>query len=739
MKGLQSQTKDFTDALGGVGKALTGIGLAGAAGLGAAIKTSADFEAQLSRVGAIAGASSSELDALRQSALELGASTSKSASEVAIAQEGLASLGMTTNEILGAMPGVIAAAEASGSDMAQTAEVMASTLNIFGMEASKASYVADVLAQTANQSAADITDMQYALKYAGPPAAALGVSLEELSASIGIMTDAGMGGENAGTTLRAAMLSLLNPSEKNAKLMNSLGIAVTDASGNFVGLAPLIENLQTSMAGMTDTQKAANLASIVGTEAVSGMLSLMSAGPAEINKMSEALRNSGGASAEAAAKMKDNLKGTIDELQGSFETLMITMGTALTPAIEKVVGVIQGLLDKFNALPQGVQTTIAVIAGIATVFALIAGPVLMFIGMLPQIALGFASLAAGFAKIGPIISAFATGPIGIAIAAIVALVAIFVIAYNKIGWFRDMVNTAWEAIKSAFSTALEFIRGIVESVIGAVVSFAGDQLAKFKAFWDENGSAIMKLVQYNFKKIEIVIVTVMGVIQTIFQTVWPAISGIVKIAWALIKSIIDTAINAVLGIISATMKLMQGDWKGAWETIKKTAETIMKNIIKYFKDIDLVQIGKDMIQGLINGIGSMAKNVGNKVKELAKMIPDGIKSFLDIRSPSKVTFALGEFTGEGFAGGISSMVRDVQSASKGMATAAVPDIPKTRNQSYVHAAAINREESVNVSIAPAPVVIDKRTLGEVVFEVVDEITKRNEIRSRRFGGEPILY
>lgn len=150
--------------------------------------TAMDFEAKMDRVGAISGATATEMDAMTESAMKLGASTSKSASEVAVGMENMAAMGFDANEIIGAMPGIISAAEASGADMAQTADVVAASLNIWGMEASKASKVADILAQTANQSAADITDMQYALKYAGPPGAALGVTLEELSASIGIMT-----------------------------------------------------------------------------------------------------------------------------------------------------------------------------------------------------------------------------------------------------------------------------------------------------------------------------------------------------------------------------------------------------------------------------------------------------------------------------------------------------------------------------------------------------------------------
>lgn len=397
----------------------------------ASAKTAIDFESQMSRVGAIAGATSDELKQLSDSALELGASTSKSASEVAIAQEGLAAMGFTTQEIIGAMPGVISAAESSGADMAQTADVMASALNVFGLEASDATRVADILAQTANQSAADITDMQYALKYAGGPAAALGVSLEELSGSIGIMTDAGLTGENAGTALRGALLGLLSPSEKNSKMMDTMGIAITDAEGNFVGLSKLVDNLGKSMEGQTETQKAATLASLVGKEAVSGMLALMSAGPAEIDKVTKSLENSGGASAEAAKKMKDNLGGALDELGGAFETAAITIGTILTPAIHKGTAMIQGLVEKFQNASPAAQKTAVVVAGLAAAlgpFLVVAGQVglalggfMSVIGPIATAIAGAGGLAASFGVAGTAIAAFATGPVGLAIAAIAGI------------------------------------------------------------------------------------------------------------------------------------------------------------------------------------------------------------------------------------------------------------------------------------------------------------------------------
>lgn len=331
-----------------------------------AVEVGMEFGAQVSRVGAIAGATKDQLGLLKDQALDLGASTSKSASEIAKGQESLAALGFTVEDVIGSMPGVISAAEASGADMAQTAEVMASTLNIFSMEATEAVRVADILAKTANVSAADITDMQYALKYAGPPAAALGISLEELSGSIGIMTNAGMKGEQAGTTLRGALLALLDPSEENSKMMNKMGITITDAQDNFVGLSKLVDNLSKSMKGQTDTQKAATLASLVGTEAVSGMLSLMAAGPKEIDKMTNSLKNSAGASAEAAKQMKDNLAGAMDEMGGALETAKIKFTESLTPAIKGAADTVSGLIDKWNALDSDTQNIIATSAALGT-------------------------------------------------------------------------------------------------------------------------------------------------------------------------------------------------------------------------------------------------------------------------------------------------------------------------------------------------------------------------------------
>ena len=287
----------ISDKMKSTGKTMSvGITAPVIAGFGAAIKTSADFEAQMSKVGAIAQASSSDLKAMTNEAVDLGAKTSKSASEVAKGMQELASLGFDAKQTMEAMPGVISASEASGAELATTAQVMASSINAFGLKASDATHVADLLATAANDSAADINYMGDALKYAGTPAKALGVTLEDTSAAIEVMSNSGLDGSQAGTALHASFIKLASPSKEASTLMQQLGVHLMDAKGHFVGMPQLIAQFQNGLKGMSKEQKLATISTVVGSEAASGFLSLIDAGPSKIDKYSNAFKNSDGAS-----------------------------------------------------------------------------------------------------------------------------------------------------------------------------------------------------------------------------------------------------------------------------------------------------------------------------------------------------------------------------------------------------------------------------------------------------------
>lgn len=421
MEAVGGKMKAIGDGMTSVGKKMSMAITAPIVAAGtASVKMAADFEAQMDRVGAIAGATAGEMDALNESALKLGADTSKSASEVAVAMEDMAAMGFNAVEIIGAMPGVISASEASGESLALAAQTVAAALNVWGLGASEASRVADVLAMAANQSAAGIGDMQLAFKYAGAPAAALGIQLEEVAAAIGIMTDSGLDGSNAGTALRASLLALNNPAKAQEKIMKKLGFSILDADGNAKSLSEMVGDLGKSLEGETEAQKVATVAKLVGTEAVSGFLALIKAGPANIDKMTTALENSGGASAETAAKMKDNLKGALEELGGTIETAAITIGNKLIPSLRDGAKTIQGLVEKFSDLSPEAQKNILVMAGVAAAI----GPVLVVGGTLIS-SIGSIITAAGTMStaIGAAGSAFTVlaGPIGWTVAGIALL------------------------------------------------------------------------------------------------------------------------------------------------------------------------------------------------------------------------------------------------------------------------------------------------------------------------------
>jgi TP901 family phage tail tape measure protein len=369
--GAGNAAASIEEMLQSIQTASLAIGGAILAGVGISVKTAADFEAQMTRVKAISGATDGEFQNLIDSALELGASTSKSASEVAIAFEDMAAKGFNATQIIEAMPGVIAAAEASGSDLALTAEVVASALNGFGLEATEASRVADILATTANISAASVDDMGYAFKYVGPVANSLGLSIEEVSAAIGIMTNSGLDGSSAGTALRAALLALNNPAKEQEKIMKELGFSLKDSTGNAKSLSQMFGDLTEATKGMTQAEKVATVAKLVGTEASSGMLAVMAGGVDQLNEFTTSLETSTGASIEAAVIMKDNLKGAVDELTGGFETIGIKVGNEFLPLLTDITRKGAEVVGAISEMDVSAVKTGVAFAGTASGLALV--------------------------------------------------------------------------------------------------------------------------------------------------------------------------------------------------------------------------------------------------------------------------------------------------------------------------------------------------------------------------------
>lgn len=361
------------DKAGSIGTKLTLGVTTPIIGIGtAAVNAGNDFEAQMSRVSAIAGAYGDDLEKLRDLAIELGAETSFSATESAEAMENLASAGFSTEEIIEAMPGMLDLAASSGEDLASSADIAASTLRGFQLEASEAGHVADVLAKNAADTNAAIMDTGYAMKYIAPVAQSVGWSLEEVTAAIGVMADSGIKGEQAGTTLRGALTRLMKPTKAVKESMEILGVTFYDAQGKMKPLSTIVDELQESTKGLTDEQRDNHLATIFGTEALSGMKILLASSKEELDQMTDGLKKADGAAEKMADTMLDNTKGSIEEMNGSLETAGITIQKQLAPWITKGAKKVTELANEFSELDESTQGTILTIGGIAAA----SGPVI---------------------------------------------------------------------------------------------------------------------------------------------------------------------------------------------------------------------------------------------------------------------------------------------------------------------------------------------------------------------------
>ena len=345
-KGINKLSSAATKGLAAAGTALVGVS-------GYALKVGSDFEAAMSRVAGISGATGKDLERLEETAKELGSTTKFSATEAAEAMENLASAGFTTNEIIDATPGLMDLAAAAGEDLASSADIAASTLRGFGLEASEAGHVADVLAENANRTNAAVADTGEAMKYVAPVAKAMGISMEETAAAIGLLSNAGIKGSQAGTTLRGALTRLVKPTEDMEGVMEELGITFFDNEGKMKSLTEIIEILQDSTKDLTDEQKNNALATLFGQEALSGMLALINEGPDALDELTTAYENCDGAASETAKTMNDNLKGSLDELESAMEGAGITAYKKFEKPIRKAV---QGATEEISDLDKAMSS-----------------------------------------------------------------------------------------------------------------------------------------------------------------------------------------------------------------------------------------------------------------------------------------------------------------------------------------------------------------------------------------------
>ena len=342
------------DGFSSVGESMVpiaaGITAIGAAGGRAFI----DFDSIITGAAAKAGATAEEMEMMRQKASQFGADFPISATQAAEGMDRLAAAGYDANQVVGVMPSVITAAVASGEDLATTSDVVSNALNIWNLKqgdiAQNAMRVADVVQMASNKSSLGMADFGLAMQYAGAPAATLNVSIEQLATAMAIMKNNGIEASTIGTSLRSVFSRLSEPPKPAAEAIEALGLQVKDASGNFLGLQPIVEQLRGKILNLSNTEQVAYAKALAGEEAYSGLLALVKTAPEEYQALQNAMDSATGSSQAQFEVMKGTLKNSIDGMLGSLESLAINFGSVLTPQIKAVTDSIGSFADMINEL-----------------------------------------------------------------------------------------------------------------------------------------------------------------------------------------------------------------------------------------------------------------------------------------------------------------------------------------------------------------------------------------------------
>lgn len=345
--------------------------------MGQCVGVAARFEAQMSTVQSISGASEDDMSSLTETAQYMGATTQFTAVQAGQALEYMGMVGWKAEQMISGLPGVMNLAAASGEDLGTTSDIVTDALTAFGLKAEDSAHFADVLAKASSNSNTNVAMMGETFKYAGSVAGALGYSIEDTAVAIGAMANAGIKSEMAGTALRGMLTNLAKPSDEIAGYMDKLGISLTETSGAVKPLNILLGDMREKFSKLTDAQKAEYAAGIAGKTAMSGMLAIVNAAPEDWNKLTDAIANCNGAAEDMAQIRLDNYQGQVTLLESAMEGLQIAVGSALTPALSDLAGagadVTSLATQAIEQAPWLVQAFTALTVGVGVLTAGIAG------------------------------------------------------------------------------------------------------------------------------------------------------------------------------------------------------------------------------------------------------------------------------------------------------------------------------------------------------------------------------
>lgn len=636
LKGLKKEYKEFgsvakqqikavAEKMQEVGKKISSVGdtltqkvtTPIVAGFGAAIKVTADFDQQMSKVKAIGGSAidTSAFDALRAKAREVAAATKYDANEVAQGYEYMAMAGWKAEAMLGGITPVMNLAAASGKDLGRVSDIVTDNMTAFGLTINSVggdvdafnkltTHFTDVLAAAATNSNTNVSMMGESFKYAAANAHAMRYTAEDTAIALGLMANAGVKSGMAGRALRNVFSRIAKPTKESSEAIAYFNLATLNADGTTKSFRQIMEQLREeakknpeliescaeaarkyteayeqgilteeeynhAMLNFSSISNTfiANVGKLAGAQGMAGLLSIINATDEEFYSLADAIDNCDGAAQTMADEMNNNLTGQITILMSKIKELAISFGDILTPYVRKAVEWVQGLIDKFNALTPAQQETIVKFGAIVAAI----GPVLAIGGRL-------------ITGIGSVISLL-TGPVGI-IVAIGAVVAAIVTHWDEIkAWAeqaRKAISEWFEARKKALTEWFTNAKATVDEKLKTITTGFKTAIDNAKTWFEGLGTNLKAAWNAYFQP----------VVNWINQKFTGAVQAIQP---------------ALQGIIDFITNVFSGNWSAAWGNIVSGFGSIFATIGDYMKApinavIDAINwmIGK--VEGAINKV-----------------------------------------------------------------------------------------------------------------------------------------
>lgn len=665
--------KTLVAGLKAAAAAMAAIG-AGAVATGKWIKDSlnvyADYEDSMKQVQATMGLTGVEgeeaFKKLSEAAKEAGASTRFSASESADALNYLALAGYDAEQAIDALPGVLTLAAAGGMDLAKASDLVTDSMAALGLEISDMDSYMDMMARTSQKSNTDVQQLGEGILVAGATMKNAGQELDTLNVMLGVLANRGIKGSEGGTKLRNVIMSLTSPTSAAAKELDSLGISVTDSSGNIREMNEIFEDLNEKLGGLSESDKMNALSNIFNKQDLAAVNALLSGTGDEMNNLYNELANAEGAALQMSETMESGLAGSVRSLKSAYEGLQITIGEQFSDMAGEVVGDVTSLVRDVTAIlndgfQEGDITAIGerissfLMDGIKRISEYLPEVIEMVSIMLTELVNVLVALLPTLLP--PLLEgaiALLTGIIDAIVGNIEPLIEMVVYLVTTVAEFiiENLPLLIEAAIQIVVALALgiadalpELIPSIVEAIILIVDTLLNNM--------DQILNAALQIIMGLAKGL-------VDALPRLIEALPKIISGIINFITNNLPLIIDMGIKIVLqlavGLIKAIPQLVAA--------IPQIITAIITGIGK--AAISIVQVGKNIVTGLWNGISSMVSWIKDKISGFVGGIVSGVKGVLGIKSPSTVFAGIGDNMaiglGEGFDKAMNKVSDDIEGA-----------------------------------------------------------------------------